>query len=114
MCFLKRNNFDIISEKILIDEHLIGFLCKKEKVLAVELSGSLLKFVKEYSCSKKHIQALIASMLKNSLPLNLYRDILKKKGRIAVESETEEEQIKTFSDYLLSFLSNNSREEIYT
>jgi len=54
-----------------------------------------------YRYSEKDVVCLIAATLKNSTPLNLYEEVLNKKGRITVDGKTFDEQKRDFIDFLL-------------
>jgi hypothetical protein len=54
-----------------------------------------------YRYCEKDVLCLIAAALKNSTPLNLYQDVLNKKGRITVDGKTLDEQKREFIDFML-------------
>ncbi|UCC98755.1 MAG: hypothetical protein JSW66_02450 [Phycisphaerales bacterium] len=66
-----------------------------------ELPGVVKDLLNGYRYSERDVVSLIAAALKNSTPLNLYEDVLNKKGRTTVDSTTFDEQKREFADFLL-------------
>jgi len=68
------------------------------------LSEEIKHLLNNYTYKDKAIVALVAAIIKNSISINLYTEILKKKGRLALESKTLEYQKKEFVGYLLKWI----------
>ncbi len=68
------------------------------------ISGEIKDLMNNYTYKEKALVALVAAIIKNSISINLYTEILKKKGRLASESKTLEYQKKEFVGYLLKWI----------
>lgn len=66
-----------------------------------ELPSVVKELLDDYRYCEKDVVCLIASALKNSTPLNLYEEVLNKKGRITIDGKTFNEQKRDFTDFLL-------------
>jgi len=66
-----------------------------------ELPSVVKNLLDGYRYCEKDVVCLIAAALKNSTPLNLYQDVLNKKGRITIDGKTLDEQKREFIDFLL-------------
>jgi len=69
-----------------------------------ELPQAVEKLLEDYQYREKEIICLVAAIIKNSTPLNLYADVLKKKGRITVESDTLIKQKDEFINFLFKWV----------
>ena len=58
----------------------------------------------DYQYCENEIICLIAAIIKNSVQLNLYTQILKKKGRVTVKSKEFDKQQEEFVDFLLKWI----------
>jgi hypothetical protein len=58
----------------------------------------------EYRPSENHIICLVAAIIKNSVPLNLYSEVLRKGGRLTVENSTFDQQKMDFANYMLKWI----------
>ena len=65
------------------------------------LPNTIQELLQDYRYSEKDVVYLIAAIMKNSIPLNLYETVLNKKGRITVENKTFDDQKQAFADFLL-------------
>ena len=65
-----------------------------------DLPNTVLELLEHYRYSEKHIVCLIAAVIKNSTPLNLYENVLNKKGRITVENKSYDDQKSEFVDFI--------------
>lgn len=65
-----------------------------------ELAFEVKELIDRYRYSEDHVICLIAAIMKNSVPLNLYSDVLKKRGRVVVESNTLVKQKDEFAAFL--------------
>jgi len=60
--------------------------------------------LKDYKYCENEIYCLIAAIMKNSIPLNLYEKVLNKKGRITIDNKTYDDQKKEFVDFMLRWI----------
>lgn len=65
-----------------------------------DLPETVNALLKDYQYSEKEVICLIAAIIKNSTPLNLYEEVLKKEGRVTVEGKRLVEQRNDFVDFL--------------
>ena len=64
------------------------------------LPGVVKRLLDNYQYCENEIVCLIAAIIKNSVPLNLYTQVLKKEGRISFEEEELSKQKSAFINYL--------------
>jgi len=57
-------------------------------------------FLASYEYSPKKVVSLVAAIMKNSVRLNLYTQVLSKKGRVGADAQVVEEQKNDFVDFL--------------
>jgi len=69
--------------------------------------------LENYKYSEKNILYLIAAVIKNSVSLNLYTQVLKKEKRFAVSSEALSEQKKEFVDLLVQSISREAKIQLF-
>jgi len=62
------------------------------------------ELLNDYRYSEKETVCLIASIMKNSVPLNLYENVLNKKERITVDNKTFDDQKRKFVEYMLRWI----------
>jgi len=66
-----------------------------------ELADALHWILKNFKRDEAHIRAFIAALMSESVPINLYSDLLKKSGRISFKNSNRENQIDLLSDHIL-------------
>ena len=66
-----------------------------------DLPDTVSELLDNYRYSEKDVIYLIAAIIKNSIPLNLYEKVLNKKERVTVENKTFDYQKREFVDYML-------------
>jgi len=69
-----------------------------------DLPNVVSELLENYRYSEKDIVCLIAAVMKNSIPLNLYEQVLNKKERITVENKTLDDQKREFVDFMLRWI----------
>lgn len=69
-----------------------------------DLPETVLELLDSYRYSEKDISCLIAAVIKNSVPLNLYSQVLKKEGRASFENKTPDKQKSAFVNYLAEWI----------
>jgi hypothetical protein len=57
-----------------------------------------------YRYCENEIVCLVAAIMKNSVPLNFYTQVLKKEGRVSFGQEELDEQTRVFVDYLAEWI----------
>lgn len=67
-----------------------------------DFSSTLLWLIKNFKKDDAHLKAYIAAVMTESIPVNLYSDLLKKSNRISYQSDSVQEQIILLSDYLIT------------
>ena len=82
---------------VLPDDMVRNVRCLEE--LPFEVKGLL----ESYRYSENDVICLVAAIMKSSVPLNLYEQILKKGGRVTVDSKTVDEQKREFADFLVKW-----------
>jgi len=81
--------------------------CMVRNVLSLkDLSFVVNDFFHSYEHSQKEIVSLVAAIMKNSVKLNLYQEVLGKKNRVAFENNIVEQQLTDFVAILASRISN--------
>lgn len=79
--------------------------CMVRNIKSLEILCEEIKnLLNNYTYKERAIVALVAAIIKNSISINLYTEILKKKGRLALESKTLGNQNKEFVGYLLKWI----------
>jgi adenosine/AMP kinase len=69
-----------------------------------ELPDIVLELLENYKYSEKYIICLIAAIMKNSVPLNLYEKVLNKKERVRIDNKTFDDQKRGFVDFMLRWI----------
>lgn len=69
-----------------------------------ELPHVVKQLLENYRYCENEIVCLIAAIMKNSTPLNLYTNVLKKKERVAIDTEVLDVQKEKFVDFLASHI----------
>lgn len=69
-----------------------------------DLPHTVSELLKNYRYSEKNFACLIAAVMKNSVPLNLYENVLNKKERITFENKAFDDQKKEFVDFMLRWI----------
>jgi len=69
-----------------------------------DLPHTVLELLENYRYSEKEVVCLIAAIIKNSIPLNLYSQVLKKEGRASFEDKTPDKQKSAFVNYLAEWI----------
>ncbi len=81
--------------------------CMIQNVQSLQVLPLVVKqLLENYRYCENEIVCLIAAIIKNSTPLNLYSQVLKKKERITFGNKTSEEQMKDFVDFLARRITN--------
>ena len=65
-----------------------------------DLPNVVSELLENYRYSEKDVVCLVAAVMKNSIPLNLYSQVLKKKQRISFKQENLDIEKRKFADYL--------------
>ena len=77
--------------------------CMVQNVQSLQTLPFVVKELLEtYRYCENEIVCLVAAVKKNSVALNLYTQVLKKRHRVAVDHETLDKQKRAFVDYLAS------------
>jgi hypothetical protein len=69
-----------------------------------DLPHTVSELLENYRYSEKDVVCLIAAIIKNSIPLNLYEKVLKKKERITVEEKKYSDQKREFVNFMLKWI----------
>ena len=69
-----------------------------------ELSLVVKELIQGYKYCDNDVNCLVAAIMKNSVPLNLYAEVLRKQGRVVVKSKALEEQKRDFATYLAQWI----------
>jgi len=81
--------------------------CMIQNVQSLQVLPLVVKrLLENYRYCENEIVCLIGAIIKNSIPLNLYSQVLKKKERITFGNKTSEEQMKDFVDFLARRITN--------
>jgi hypothetical protein len=69
-----------------------------------DLPDTVSKLLDNYRYSEKDVVCLIAAVMKNSVPLDLYEKVLNKKERITIENKPFDDQKREFVDFMLRWI----------
>lgn len=76
-----------------------------QKVQSLQVLPFVVKgLLENYRYCENEIVCLIAAIIKNSIPLNLYSQVLKKDGRVSFEGKTPDKQKSEFANYLAEWI----------
>ncbi|MGD2095806.1 MAG: hypothetical protein PVH77_12435, partial [Phycisphaerales bacterium] len=70
------------------------------------LPRAVKRLLENYQYCESEIVCLIAAIIKNSVPLNLYTQFLKKEGRVSFATDASDKQKSEFADYLAKRIKN--------